>query len=483
MNVLIACEESQRICVEFRSLGHTAFSCDIQECSGGHPEWHILGDAIPILDGDCEFVTQDGQPHHQVGEWDLIIAHPPCTYLTISGNRYFDIDRYGEKAIDRYKKRDESVEFFMKFINAKCKRIAVENPIGFISTIYREPDCVVQPYDFGDRLVKKTCFWLKNLPPLRPTNRLELEKTGNRYEYSGALYYAVDESGKILQWSDPRTAKERSKTPPGMAKAIAEQWSSNLPPIISEINIVPKKLMNILVVCEESQRVCKSFRSKGHRAFSCDMQVCSGGYPEWHIRDDASKYLDGNCEFVTEDGVRHTQIGEWDLIVAHPPCTYLAKGGAVRVFRREEKYYPSYGTFQMVNVERVKQGILARDFFMKIYNAKCERIAIENPVPMGIFMLPQVTQIIEPYQFGEPYQKQTCLWLKGLPKLQPTNVVVPTLNWVSGGSKNEDGSPREMKSGTSRRAKRKSKTFAGIAAAMADQWSFEALENIEDDIG
>ena len=95
MNVLIACEESQRICVEFRALGHTAFSCDIQECSGGHPEWHILGDAVPILDGSCEFATQDGQSHRQDGEWDLIIAHPPCTYLTISGNRYFDIERYG----------------------------------------------------------------------------------------------------------------------------------------------------------------------------------------------------------------------------------------------------------------------------------------------------------------------------------------------------------------------------------------------------
>lgn len=471
MNILIACEESQRICTEFRKLGHRAFSCDIQKCSGGHPEWHILGDAIPLIDGNCHFWTQDGKDHWQTGEWDLLIAHPPCTYLSTVGNKYFDIDKYGEKAIERVQKREEAYDFFMKFINAKCKRIAVENPKGFVNTRYRDPDIVIHPYNFGDPVYKQTCFWLKNLPPLKPTNTVKPEKTDDPWEHRGALYYATDEDGKILEWGDPRTAIERSKTFPGIAKAIADQWSHDLPPIISEITYRAPNRMNVLIACEESQVICKAFRAKGHRAFSCDLQISSGGYPEWHIMGNALDYIDGDCKFTTEDGKEHEQIGKWDLLIAHPPCTYLARSGALRMFRKEEKFYPSFGTFQMVNVERLKQGMLGRDFFMRCWNARCDHIAIENPVPMAIYMLPEITQTIEPFYFGDPYKKLTCLWLKGLPKLEPTNVVDPEMSWVSGGTKKEDGTPRKFKANKCRRKRVKSKTFEGVAAAMVEQWA------------
>ena len=231
MNVLIACEESQRVCIEFRKLGHRAFSCDIQECSGGHPEWHILGDCLPLLNGNCEFKTEDGKVHAQDGRWDLIIAHPPCTYLTVSGNRHFNIERYGDKAIERIQKREEAIDFFMKFVNADCDKIAIENPIGVINTRYRKPDQIIEPYWFGHPYAKRTCLWLKNLPKLKPTNMVEPERihsAGKSGGYSGTLWYVTDESGKILSWRDPRTKKERSKTFVGVAKAMAEQWQDNV---------------------------------------------------------------------------------------------------------------------------------------------------------------------------------------------------------------------------------------------------------------
>ena len=147
MKVLVACEESQTVCKAFRERGHEAYSCDIQEPSGGHPEWHILGDAIAALDGGV-ISTMDGKQHH-VGKWDLLIAHPPCTYLTVSGNRWFNEERYGEKARRRKDLRNDAVNFFMSFINADVVKIAVENPIGCMSTHYRKPDCIVQPWMFG----------------------------------------------------------------------------------------------------------------------------------------------------------------------------------------------------------------------------------------------------------------------------------------------------------------------------------------------
>jgi len=226
MNVLIACEESQRVCAEFRRLGHRAFSCGIQECSGGHLEWHINGDCLPLLDGNCDFKTEDGEIHKIEGRWDLIIAHPPCTYLTVTGNAWFNVEKYGEKAIQREKDREEAVEFFMEFVNADCEHIAIENPTGIISTRYRKPDCIIHPYYFGDPVRKATCLWLKNLPSLMATDIVapDIVECGDN-TYSGPAFYVKDENGKILSWNDPRTAIERSKTYPGIAKAMAEQWS------------------------------------------------------------------------------------------------------------------------------------------------------------------------------------------------------------------------------------------------------------------
>ena len=229
MNVLIACEESQEVCRAFRARGHRAFSCDLQECSGGHPEWHIQGDCLPIINGNCSFVTADTHTHTQVGQWDLLIAHPPCTYLTISGNRYFNVERYGEKAIQRIKNREDAFRFFMCFANAECERIAIENPIGYANTQYRKPDQIIHPYYFGDPVRKSTCLWLKGLPLLEKTNVVEpqivtIQGKRGKATYSGPAYIAVDENGKRLPWDHPETAKIRSKTYRGFAEAMADQW-------------------------------------------------------------------------------------------------------------------------------------------------------------------------------------------------------------------------------------------------------------------
>lgn len=228
MNVLIACEESQAVCKAFRARGHRAFSCDLYECSGGHPEWHINGDALAVIDGNCKFTTQDGKEHEQRGQWDILIAHPPCTYLTVSGNRWFNVERYGDKAEKRIKDREDAFQFFMRFVNADCDRIAIENPIGYVNTHYREADQIIQPYWFGHPYAKSTCLWLKNLPLLTPTEIVAPERIhskGKTGGYSGTLWYATDENGKIISWNDPRTAKERSKTFSGIAEAMADQWT------------------------------------------------------------------------------------------------------------------------------------------------------------------------------------------------------------------------------------------------------------------
>lgn len=152
MKVLVACEESQEVCKAFRARGHEAYSCDIQEPSGGHPEWHILGDALKAVEGG-QVVTMDGQTH-EVGKWDLLIAHPPCTYLTVSGNRWFS-PKYGDKAALRAELRIKAAEFFMALMNADIDKIAVENPVGYMSTHYRKPDCIIQPWQFGHNARKK----------------------------------------------------------------------------------------------------------------------------------------------------------------------------------------------------------------------------------------------------------------------------------------------------------------------------------------
>lgn len=200
MRVLVACEESQEVCKAFRERGHEAYSADIQEPSGGHPEWHILGDVIPLIDGDCKFTTMDGTEHEITGEWDLLIAHPPCTDLAVSGARWF-----AEKRADGRQQR--SIEFFMAFANAKCPRIAVENPVSIMSSVWRKPDQIIQPWMFGHGETKATCLWLIGLPLLKPTD--------------------VVDGREHRVWRlppGPERAKARSKTFPGIAAAMAEQW-------------------------------------------------------------------------------------------------------------------------------------------------------------------------------------------------------------------------------------------------------------------
>lgn len=184
MRVLVACEESQEVCKAFRAHGHEAYSCDIQECSGGHPEWHLQVDVLEILKM----------------RWDLIIAHPPCTDLSVSGARWF-----AQKRADGRQQR--SIDFFMKFTNLDCPRVAIENPVCIMSTVWRKPDQIIQPWQFGHGETKATCLWLKGLPTLKPTNIV---------------------SGREQRvWKMPPSlerAKARSKTFPGIALAMAEQW-------------------------------------------------------------------------------------------------------------------------------------------------------------------------------------------------------------------------------------------------------------------
>ena len=204
MKVLVACEESQAVCKEFRKLGHEAYSCDIIECSGGHPEWHIMQDVLPLLNGNCEFRTMDGEVHRVEGKWDMIVAFPPCTDLAVSGARHFAAKRADGR-------QQRSIDFFMKFVNASCDKIAIENPVGIMSTKYRKPDQIIQPWQFGHGETKATCLWLKNLPLLTQTE--------------------VVEGREQRVWRmppSPERAKARSVTFPGIAKALAEQWGGSL---------------------------------------------------------------------------------------------------------------------------------------------------------------------------------------------------------------------------------------------------------------
>ena len=221
MNVLVACEESQRVCTAFREKGHNAFSCDVEPCSGGHPEWHIMQDVIPLLNGRCSFRTMDGIEHSIGGKWDLIIAHPPCTRLCNSGQRwlYWGDEEYRLK---KKKEKEEAVDFFLKFTKADCPRIAIENPMGIMSSLYRKPDFTYNPYDFENETeCKKTGIWLiGDIQPLKPTRKEPLPK-----EQRTQGIWKAHFGDKKLAWNDPETAKLRSKTPVGVAKAMAEQWS------------------------------------------------------------------------------------------------------------------------------------------------------------------------------------------------------------------------------------------------------------------
>lgn len=220
--------------------------------------------------------------------------------------------------------------------------------------------------------------------------------------------------------------------------------------------------MRVLCACEESQAVTIAFRELGHEAYSCDVIECSGGHPEWHIIQDVLPLLNGNCTFKTCDGVTHCIEGKWDLIIGFPPCTYMTNAGAVRM-RVNGEIVP----------ERYQKMLKARAFFMAIYNADCDRIAIENPTPMKLCELPPYQQAIQPYWFGHPYSKRTCLWLKNVPLLVPTNMLDHWEPYVNGGNLDANGNYRQFKGRNERDAKTRSKTFTGIAAAMAAQWGGE----------
>ena len=229
MKILVACEESQAVTIELRKLGHEAYSCDIEPCSGGHPEWHIQQDVLPLLNGYCSFQTTDGTERYVSGRWDMLIAFPPCTDLCVSGAAWFEKKR--ENGDQR-----KSIDFFMRFINADCERIAVENPIGIISGDYIKkwfpdlatkygtpikPSQKIQPWQHGDEAQKTTCLWLKGLPSITPTNIV------------GKGEFTTHKSGKVKpKWfadafklPPAERAKVRSKTFPGIAKAMAEQWA------------------------------------------------------------------------------------------------------------------------------------------------------------------------------------------------------------------------------------------------------------------
>lgn len=212
-------------------------------------------------------------------------------------------------------------------------------------------------------------------------------------------------------------------------------------------NIKMKKL-KVLVACEESQAVTKEFRRLGHEAYSCDILPCSGGHPEWHLQASVDK----------------VNLDNWDLIVAFPPCTFLSNAGACRL-------YPKKGE---LNIERYNKGLLGKEFFMKFYNCKTKYVAIENPVQSKVFDMPKYNQIIQPYEYGHPYSKKTCLWLKNLPNLIPDGRITAmdtVISWVSGGSKDHNGNPRKQSGTKHRDSVIRSKTFPGIAKAMAEQWS------------
>ena len=228
LNVLVACEESQRVCTEFRKLGHNAFSCDLVDCSGNHPEWHFKQDALQVITNGGG-ILQNGKEHYINGTWDIVIAHPPCTHLAVSGAAWFE-----KKRADGRQK--DGIEFFCQFLNIDCKYVMIENPIGIISGDYvkkwfpdlaekyglpKAPTQIIQPYMFGDAFEKKTCLWLKNLPQLVPTNIVQPpERTKFKSGITMPTWYA-----EAFKLKPEERAKVRSKTFPGIAKAIAEQWS------------------------------------------------------------------------------------------------------------------------------------------------------------------------------------------------------------------------------------------------------------------
>ena len=236
----------------------------------------------------------------------------------------------------------------------------------------------------------------------------------------------------------------------------------------------------MFVACEESQTVCKAFRKRGHEAYSCDIMDCSGGHPEWRIKGDVLEILNPKeiyytdyknsvhrihgIEFQTSDGKMYVFAGQWDLIIAHPPCTYLTGAGACNIPKHPE---------------RIPAGFEAAGFFLKILNADCNKIVVENPPPMKRFNLPKYNQLVRPYMFGESNNKPICLWLKGVDELRPTDIVEKDkdiVRWVHKATGQKKSCSKWYNTNTSQHSKHRSKTFEGVALAMAEQWGDHPTE-------
>lgn len=233
--------------------------------------------------------------------------------------------------------------------------------------------------------------------------------------------------------------------------------------------------MKILVACEESQAVTIELRKLGHEAYSCDIIECSGGHTEWHIKQDVLDILNPGMQlkglsreyygikpFQTMDGAYHFITGKWDMIIAHPPCTYLTGAGACNIPKHPE---------------RIQLGFEAAAFFMKILRADCEKVVVENPPPMKRFNIPKYTQIVRPWMFGDRNNKPICLWIKGVEKLRPTNVTEKDqdiVKWVHKATGKQKSCSRWYNTHTNDHSRHRSKTFPGIAKAMAEQWAGSA---------
>lgn len=217
--------------------------------------------------------------------------------------------------------------------------------------------------------------------------------------------------------------------------------------------------MNVLIACEESQTVCKAFRARGHRAFSCDIIECSGGHPEWRIQGDVLPLVNGRCSFATMDGRSHSVIGRWDMIIAFVPCTKTSNAGARHLYKGG-----------VLNIPRYYEGLCGKALFMAVWAADCDKVVIENPTPSKVFDYPKPTQAIQPWMFGHPYSKRTLLWERGVQPLVPTNIVEVERTWCPSGSYSGKHGEQHRGMFTTDRAKNRSKTFQGVGEAMAEQW-------------
>lgn len=223
MNILVACEESGRVTAAFRKRGFDAFSCDLKKTTGEYPQYHFIGDIRAVLQTGFWHATQTGLLYN-IKKWDCIIAFPPCTYLTVAGNRWFDVEKYGNKARARYYEREQAAALFLELALLDCPHIAIENPVGVMSSFYRKPDQIIQPYQFGHPARKATCLWLKGLPLLDPTHIVKPEIIKYKNGKGSDDPWHMD----TMKLPSEERSELRSKTFPGIAEAMGAQWGEYL---------------------------------------------------------------------------------------------------------------------------------------------------------------------------------------------------------------------------------------------------------------